>query len=139
MIRFQSYMEKWEQYKSDDYISLVIINSIAKLLFMIPPVRSYFIKTVYAAGMYEYVIARTKFIDKELRGALQDGTEQVLIFGAGFDSGGIRFLDIAKNAMIFELDAPVTHSVKIERYKEKEIVEYSKLKIKIMKKIYHLI
>ena len=121
MIRFQSYLEKREQYRSDDYISTVIINSIVKFLLSIPPVRSYFINNIYAPGMYEYVIARTKFIDGELKKALQEGVEQVLIFGAGFDSRGIRFSDISKNAAVFEMDAPVTQRAKLERYKEKGI------------------
>jgi methyltransferase (TIGR00027 family) len=121
LIRVQSYLEKRSQYKSDDYLSLVIVNSFIKLLFRIPLVRSYFLTKIYPAGMYEYVISRTKYIDSEFKKALQEGVEQVLIFGAGFDSRGIRFQDISKNAGIFELDVPVTQTAKIERYKEKGI------------------
>jgi methyltransferase (TIGR00027 family) len=121
MIRFQSYLEKREHYKSDDDISQVIMNSLFKFLFKLPPVRSYFSKNVYAPGMYEYVIARTKFIDSEFIKTLQEGVEQVLIFGAGFDSRGIRFRNLSKNAVVFELDAPVTQRVKLDRYKEKGI------------------
>lgn len=121
IIRYQSYLEKREQYKSDDYITLVIVNSFIKLLFKIPFVRNLFLRRIYPTGMYEYVISRTKFIDSELRKALQEGVEQILIFGAGFDSRGIRFCDISKNAVIFELDAPVTQTTKIERFKEKGI------------------
>ncbi|MDP4093481.1 MAG: SAM-dependent methyltransferase [Bacillota bacterium] len=121
MIRFQSYLEKREQFKSDDYITLVIVNSIIKLLFIMPPVKKIFLKKIYPPGIYEYVIARTKFIDKELKEALLGDIEQVLIFGAGFDSRGIRFQEVAKNIEIFELDAPITQKAKIERYKEKGI------------------
>ncbi len=121
LIRFQSYLEKREQYKSDDYISLIIVNSFIKLLFKIPSARNYFLRRIYPTGMYEYVISRTKYIDSEFRNAFKDGVEQILIFGAGFDSRGIRFGGISKNTMIFELDAPVTQAAKLGRYKEKGI------------------
>lgn len=121
MIRYQSYLEKKEQYKSEDYITTVIINSFVKFLFKTSPIGKYLLKRFYPAGMYEYVIARTKFIDGEFRNALQEGVEQVLILGAGFDSRGIRFQDSSKNAMVFELDAPVTQTAKVGRYMEKGI------------------
>jgi len=119
--RALSYTEKRVQYQSDDYVSMVIVNSLVKLLIGIPPCRSRLIR-VYPAGMYEYVISRTKYIDSEFKKALQEGVEQVLIFGAGFDSRGVRFQDIAKNARVFELDVPVTQTAKIKRYKEKGII-----------------
>ena len=118
--RTLSYLEKREPYKSGDYISLIIVNSLIKLLIKIPPVRNMFIR-MQPAGMYEYVIARTKFIDMEFQKAMREGVEQVLIFGAGFDSRSIRFRQISGNARIFELDVPVTQNAKIKRYKEKGI------------------
>lgn len=118
--RVLSYLEKREQFKCDDNISLVIVNSFIKLLIGIPQIRNRFIRS-FPTGMYEYVISRTKYIDSELKKALQEGVEQVLIFGAGFDSRGIRFQDISKNAGIFELDVPITQNAKIERYKDKGI------------------
>lgn len=121
MIRYQSYQEKREYYKSDDYVTPAIINSMAKFLLRLPPVNRYFINSIYAAGMYEYVIARTKYIDGEFRKALGEGIEQVLIMGAGFDSRGVRFSGISGDTVIYELDAPVTQTVKINRYKEKGI------------------
>jgi methyltransferase (TIGR00027 family) len=121
MIRFQSYLEKRERYKSEDFISPVIMNAVMKHLFKLPPVQSYFLKNIYAPGMYEYVVSRTKFIDGEMKKALESGAEQVLIFGAGFDSRGIRFRDLAKKAAVFELDAPLTQKAKIDRYREKGI------------------
>ncbi|NPV90080.1 MAG: SAM-dependent methyltransferase [Firmicutes bacterium] len=118
--RALSYTEKRLQYKSDDYVSMVIVNSLIKLLIRIPIFRRRLIK-VFPAGMYEYVISRTKYIDSEFKRALEEGVEQVLIFGAGFDSRGVRFQDISKKARVFELDVPVTQTAKIKRYEEKEI------------------
>lgn len=71
--------------------------------------------------MYEYVIARTKIIDAEFKQAMEQGFEQILIFGAGFDSRGIRLGSNTKNVRVFELEAPLTQSAKIERYHRKKI------------------
>jgi methyltransferase (TIGR00027 family) len=121
LIRAQSYLEKRPQYKSNDYVSLVIMNSAVKLIIKNPLGRNYFLNRVYPAGMYEYVISRTKYIDLEFEKALREGVQQILIFGAGFDSRGIRFKDALGDARIFELDAPVTQNAKIARYKEKGV------------------
>jgi methyltransferase (TIGR00027 family) len=120
MVRCLSYLEKQPLLKTDDYISLVIMNSAIKRLIRFPFARKRVIGS-FPSGMYEYVIARTKYIDEAVKAALEDETEQILILGAGFDSRGIRFHDIAGNTKIFELDAPVTQNAKLERYKEKGI------------------
>lgn len=120
LARAQSYMENRAQYKSNDYIALAIMNRFVKLLIQTVLGRK-IIMGLQPVGMYEYVIARTKLIDKEFMQALSDGFEQILIFGAGFDSRGIRFKDSARGARIFELDTPITQTSKINRYKEMRI------------------
>jgi methyltransferase (TIGR00027 family) len=120
MVRCLSYLEKRPQYKSDDYVSLIIMNSLIKFFIKFPVIKRCMINN-FVSGMYEYVISRTKYIDEKVRAALLDGTEQILILGAGFDSRGIRFRDTANRAKIFELDAPATQNAKIERYKEKGV------------------
>jgi methyltransferase (TIGR00027 family) len=119
--RASSYWENREQYKSDDGISFVLVPSFMKPLIKLPFVRRKFIKWFNPQGIYEYVIARTRCIDKEFTDALKEGCEQILIFGAGFDSRAVRFADISRNARIFELDVPTTQNAKIERYREKGI------------------
>jgi methyltransferase (TIGR00027 family) len=96
------------------------MNTLIRPLLHISLVKQKLIKQ-YPVGMYEYVIARTKFIDNQFVRALEQGLEQILIFGAGFDTRGIRFGSRAENTRIFELDAPVTQSAKIERYHQKKI------------------
>lgn len=118
LARCLSYLEKRKQFKSEDYISLVIMNSLVKFLIKLPFIKHRFLGPL---GMYEYVISRTKYIDSKFVEALRDGTEQILILGAGFDSRGIRFGDSAKDAKVFELDAPATQTAKINRYKERGI------------------
>jgi methyltransferase (TIGR00027 family) len=119
--RATSYLENREHYKSNDYIAMALVPSFVKFMITITLFRHGFMK-MFPKGIYEYVIARTNFIDHEFKLALQEGYEQILIFGAGFDSRAIRFTDIAPNTRIFELDVPITQTAKIKRYQEKGII-----------------
>lgn len=120
LTRCLSYLEKREQYKSDDYVSLAIMNSLVRLLLHIPAFQWRF-RNSGPVGMYEYVIARTRYIDREFEMAAERGIEQILIFGAGFDSRGVRFGEKVRGIRIFELDAPVTQEAKVQRYRRKGI------------------
>ncbi len=120
LARGLSNLEKREQYKSDDYVSLVIMNDIIRPLLHFDVFKRMFMGK-YPAGMYEYVIARTKTVDAEFKRALEDGIKQVLIFGAGFDSRGIRLGRGVEQLRVFELDAPLTQAAKVERYRQKKV------------------
>ena len=63
-----------------------------------------------APGARAAGIARTKWIDEEVKAALQHATQLVLL-GAGFDSRAMR-LACAQRAITFELDQPETSSAK---------------------------
>lgn len=120
LVRALSYLEKRERYKSGDNVSLLIMNDIIRPLLRFPVFKRAFLRQ-YPPGMYEYVIARTKTMDAAFRRALEQGAEQILIFGAGFDSRGIRLNSGAPNVRVFELDAPVTQAAKLARYRRKKI------------------
>jgi methyltransferase (TIGR00027 family) len=66
------------------------------------------------------VIARTKYIDEAFRDALGKGFEQIVIFGAGFDSRALRFNHIIESTRIFELDARITQQEKLKALKKKK-------------------
>ena len=120
LMRALSYKEKRAGYQSDDFVSLLIMNDVVKFLIKFPFARQRF-KNLYPHGMYEYVIARTRYIDEAFKKALQEGAEQVLIFGAGFDTRAIRLADVSGSAKVFELDSPVTQQAKTNRYEQKSI------------------
>ncbi len=120
LVRALSNLEKREQYKSGDYVSLIIMNDLIRPLLRFAYFKRIF-TAKYPAGMYEYVIARTKAIDLEFKKALEQGCKQILIFGAGFDSRGIRMGQNAGGTRVFELDAPATQNAKIERYRQKKV------------------
>jgi len=95
MVRCLSYLESRPQYKSDDFISCIIMNLLIKSFIGFPFVRKRMIDG-FPSGMYEYIIARTKYIDEAVKAALEDKTDQILILGADFDSRGIRFRRITR-------------------------------------------
>jgi methyltransferase (TIGR00027 family) len=69
--------------------------------------------------MYEYVIARTKYIDAVFKEVLDARFDQILIFGAGFDTRALRFQDVVGPTKIFELDVPITQNAKIRQYQKR--------------------
>jgi len=57
-------------------------------------------------GLATYVLCRHRFIDDHLSAALDDGVEQVIILGAGYDSRAYRFADQLDGRPVFEVDLP---------------------------------
>ncbi len=118
MSRAISSLEKENRYKSDDHIALLLLPAAIRLLIRIPSIRRFFIRKMPAKGIYEYIIARTKYIDGIFKEALAQGFDQILIFGAGFDTRALRFSNETGKAKIFELDVPSTQNAKIGQYRK---------------------
>jgi len=119
MYRAASYLEKNELYKSEDYIAPRLLQGPIKF-----PVRLKLINynwMFFPKGIYEYVIARTKYIDNIFKAAIENGIEQILIFGAGFDSRALRFAKKNIKIKIFELDTLPTQTAKIKQLMKKNI------------------
>jgi methyltransferase (TIGR00027 family) len=85
-------------------------------------VAQLFFKIGYARrrgpGVQEFLIARARYIDDYLQACIDDGIEQLVILGAGFDSRAYRFEALKGQAKVFEVDHPATQQVKIERLKK---------------------
>ncbi|MFH0842254.1 MAG: SAM-dependent methyltransferase [Bacteroidota bacterium] len=120
MCRASSYLEKNEYYKSDDYIAVQLLPNFVKLLLKC---RILNLKCgISPAGIYPYVIARTKYIDTIFKDSVRKGFEQVLIMGAGFDSRAIRFNEPGgTNIKVFETDASHTQNAKIRQLRNRGI------------------
>lgn len=123
-----SAMETNRYYKSDDHIAPLLLPSALKPLLGVSLARRLFTKIAAPKGIYEYVIARTKYIDALFRQALAEQFDQVLIFGAGFDTRAIRFQDTLGNTKVFELDVPVTQQAKIGQYQKQHLAVPPNLK-----------
>jgi methyltransferase (TIGR00027 family) len=62
----------------------------------------------FLPGLATFVLARHRFIDDALVGALKDGAEQVVILGAGYDTRAYRFAEELAGRPVFEVDFPST-------------------------------
>ena len=114
--RAVSALESDRHYRSDDHLALKLIPAFLKPLLHFNLVRKFFSRVITPQGIYEYTIARTKYIDSVFHDSLASGLPQALIFGAGFDTRALRFQKDAGRATIFELDVPVTQTAKLGQY-----------------------
>ncbi len=108
LARAASYKDKRECYTGPDSIAYKLTPNWLKLVVRSRRFFGIFNRRFYAKGSYEYIIARTKYIDDAFKQALQEGFGQIVIFGAGFDSRAIRFSQLNPATIIFEVDASTT-------------------------------
>jgi methyltransferase (TIGR00027 family) len=66
----------------------------------------------------EFLVARARYMDDFLQIYLDDGLEQLVILGAGFDSRAYRFEKLKGQVKVFEVDHPATQQVKLEKLKK---------------------
>jgi methyltransferase (TIGR00027 family) len=119
--RAASYLEKDRNYHSDDHIAVKILPTFIRMLIHIPIFRKLFVRFMAPRGVYEYVIARTRYIDAAFEKALTERFDQILLFGAGFDSRALRFRADDRPTRVFELDAPLTQQAKIRQYERRKL------------------
>jgi methyltransferase (TIGR00027 family) len=119
--RAASFYEIRKQYQSGDHIAPLFLPPFVRALLKTKLARKILTEKIIPRGLYEYAIARTKYIDSVFQSSIQDGFRQVVILGSGFDSRGIRFQNPDSAIKIFELDAPVTQNDKIRRLKKRVI------------------
>jgi methyltransferase (TIGR00027 family) len=69
-------------------------------------------------GMIGYIVGRTQYIDDYLKARIDDGIEQLVIMGAGYDSRAYRFDELKGRVRVFEVDFPATQRVKKEKVRK---------------------
>jgi methyltransferase (TIGR00027 family) len=121
MSRAASYLESNRNYHSNDYVAVKILPRFIKVLIHVSFFRNLLVRLFAPQGIYEYVIARTKYIDAVFEKALAEQFDQVLIFGAGYDTRALRFQDEAQHTRIFELDELHTQQAKIKQFKKRHL------------------
>jgi methyltransferase (TIGR00027 family) len=119
--RAVSSLETDSHLRCGDHLAVVLLPSLFQVLVRIPLFRQFHRRVFAPAGAYEYVVARTKYIDEAFTRAMAEDFEQVLLFGAGFDTRALRFQAEARRAHIFELDAPRTQQAKIQQYRKRNL------------------
>lgn len=79
-------------------------------------IMQWFISRIIPTGM-NYVVVRTRYIDDYLDQCIEDGIEQLVILGAGYDSRAFRFTALMERAKVFEVDHPDSQKNKKEKVK----------------------
>ncbi|MBN2352430.1 MAG: SAM-dependent methyltransferase [Spirochaetales bacterium] len=121
-IRAASFYEKDSCLKSDDFVAPLLLPRIMQPMVRSGLIRRTFMRFLAPKGIYEYVIARTKYIDGALQASLNDGVRQVVFFGAGYDTRAIRFHESGRGTIFYELDSPLTQEAKIGQFRKRGIV-----------------
>jgi methyltransferase (TIGR00027 family) len=62
-------------------------------------------------GATDTIVSRIRFVDDCLINSINDGIEQLVVLGAGYDSRAYRFNEL-KNKHVFEVDHPNTQKLK---------------------------
>jgi methyltransferase (TIGR00027 family) len=108
-----SFLEKDPHYKSDDSIALRILPPPIGTLIRNPLYRALHTRVGAPKGVYEYMIARTKYMDAVYQMAIREKFAQVALIGAGYDSRAIRFPSDDLLTTIYELDSKNTQQAKL--------------------------
>lgn len=108
--------------KSGDWIAPMLLPKQIQTLLKIPYADKLLRYMLGPKGVYEWVIARTKYIDNLFEKAGEETFCQVTILGAGFDSRAVRFHKQLAGAKVFELDSGTTQLMKTIQYLKRGII-----------------
>nr|WP_319373041.1 class I SAM-dependent methyltransferase [uncultured Methanobacterium sp.] len=64
------------------------------------------------------IVARVRYFDDFVKKLIVNGLEQLVIFGAGYDTRAYRIEELKEKVKVFEVDHPGTQSFKMEKIKE---------------------
>jgi methyltransferase (TIGR00027 family) len=68
-------------------------------------------------GLANSIRARVRYFDDFVKSSLDEGLEQLVILGAGYDTRAYRIEGVKGKVRVFEVDHPDTQSVKVEKIK----------------------
>ena len=71
---------------------------------------------------YANVLLRSRYTEDSLNSAIEHGTTQYVLIGAGFDSYALRKPPAAEKLAVYEIDHPTTQSLKKRRLAECEVL-----------------
>jgi methyltransferase (TIGR00027 family) len=117
VLRAVSSRETEPALRSGDYLASHFLNTKFRLMVNLLPHG--FVKKwiqLVSPGSYCMLVIRTRHFDQVLLKAVQDGVQQVVILGAGYDTRAFRFAEKLKNIPVFEVDFPGT-----QQYKRKKL------------------
>jgi methyltransferase (TIGR00027 family) len=68
------------------------------------------------------ILLRKRFVEEEVRAAFAGGIDQMVVFGAGYDTLGLRLAPSLPKLRVFELDFPATLAVKRQALESRQAV-----------------
>jgi methyltransferase (TIGR00027 family) len=68
-------------------------------------------------GLANSAVARVRYFDDIVKASANDGLEQLVILGAGYDTRAYRIKEL-KNIRVFEVDHPDTQQIKVKKINE---------------------
>jgi methyltransferase (TIGR00027 family) len=96
------------------------ISTANKIIGMIPPLRKPVLR--YLEQKHPFILdcipARTRYIDNYVNKRIEEGLQQLIILGAGYDSRAYRIKRLKEKVTVFEVDHPATQKRKIEKIKK---------------------
>lgn len=114
-LRALSAREPREAVRNPDHLAERFLGPLERLVVALPPALTRRVVESISPGSYAYFLARTRFIDGCLLEALEAGSEQLVILGAGYDSRAHRFERALRGVAVFEVDLPEIQAAKRNR------------------------
>ena len=94
---------------NDPYAERFVIG--ASLIKLMGHKLSVWLTQKFMPGLHEHLISRTRFIDDQVKKSVENGAEQYVILGAGYDMRPYR-LELPSSLKIFEVDQPEVQAIK---------------------------
>lgn len=69
-------------------------------------------------GVHNSIVARVRYFDDFVEKLIDEGLEQLVILGAGYDTRAYRIEGLKEDIKVFEVDHPNTQSFKIQKVRE---------------------
>ena len=116
-LRAASAQERDLAVRNPDYLAISLLPPGLRTVAKLRPLAWLVLRRYHQIlpGAYYFHTARTKHIDAVLQQCAEQGMEQLVILGAGFDTRAHRFKDILTNIKVFEVDHPDTQATKKEQ------------------------
>ena len=96
------------------------VGTTNRVIGMVPPLRK--LALWYLERKHPFILdcipARTRYIDEYVNKCINEGLQQLIILGAGYDTRAYRIERLKGNVTVFEVDHPATQKRKIEKVKK---------------------
>jgi methyltransferase (TIGR00027 family) len=109
-LRACAYKEK-ASFQGPDHLAAIFYRGLTKSLLDFSPITLPVLRALLP-GLYEYITARTNFLDQVFLQALAHSIPQIVLLGAGYDTRTYRFAHHNHGTQVFEVDAPATQRAK---------------------------